>query len=412
MAPAVGRWRLTSVAHTCRCSQSGNVLHEFKSGDVIDVVSHIGDDWCVLAAPEALRGAVVRLRPRGGNAPRCWSRVRDTWRLMAGRHECRRRSKSGEVVHTFEQGDLIDVATHAGDDWCVLAAPEPLCGCWVRLRPGPDAPRCWEFVGDDSPKVEPPITQEVAEALERVGLWCRARVPYSQGRWRDGYRTDCSGYLAMFWGIDGRRALTTRHFFKNSFAGADAILEKDPRYRSNRKKFDGFHMCDLISFEELRPGDALYKACPRRGSCGHVMLVACASDGGAIQIYHQTSGGATRDTLTRVDAAGDAAADGYRVALRRGRETRWTARVWALRRRDKGCRRATKPTEASAGSSTDGDGSVDGGEGDGGAVGGLAEFSAESNSPELNAPDACATATSEIFLDSSHDSGDVHASGR
>ena len=189
-----------------------------------------------------------------------------------------------------------------------------------------------------------PTAEQAREMIARVKPWNLAKVPYSQKKYLDGYRTDCSGYLAMFWGLKRDVGLTTRHFFKNSFAGADAILERDPRYTRDRAKFDGVHLADLIPFEQLVPGDGLYKACPKGGSCGHVMLVAGVADNGSLHIYHQTgSSGASKDTLTWVGEGGSKMAQymppagGYTMALRRGEKTVWKARVWPIRRRDAGC---------------------------------------------------------------------------
>jgi hypothetical protein len=175
--------------------------------------------------------------------------------------------------------------------------------------------------------------------FERAEEWVRAGVPYSQSKYRDGFRTDCSGYLAYAWGLDSRPAYTTRHFFKNSFPGADAILERDPRFTRDTAKFDGIHMCDMVSLADLQPGDALYKACPPGGNCGHVMLVAGVT-GNEIKIYHQTgAGGAVRDRLL---VGGSMENDGFKVTLQRGKRSLWNSTVWGLRRREVDCQIATQ----------------------------------------------------------------------
>jgi hypothetical protein len=38
--------------------------------------------------------------------------------------------------------------------------------------------------------------------IKRAMTWTRAHVPYNQAGWRDGYRTDCSGFVSMAWGLD------------------------------------------------------------------------------------------------------------------------------------------------------------------------------------------------------------------
>lgn len=47
----------------------------------------------------------------------------------------------------------------------------------------------------------------------RAERWLAQRVPYSQTRWHEGYRTDCSGYGSMAWGL-GRS--TTTYYWKYS----------------------------------------------------------------------------------------------------------------------------------------------------------------------------------------------------
>jgi hypothetical protein len=40
------------------------------------------------------------------------------------------------------------------------------------------------------------------DVLTRAMTWTRAKVPYSQTGWLNGYRTDCSGFISMAWGLD------------------------------------------------------------------------------------------------------------------------------------------------------------------------------------------------------------------
>lgn len=45
----------------------------------------------------------------------------------------------------------------------------------------------------------PAATRE--QILARARSWVDAGVPYSQSRWYQGYRTDCSGFVSMAWGL-------------------------------------------------------------------------------------------------------------------------------------------------------------------------------------------------------------------
>lgn len=39
------------------------------------------------------------------------------------------------------------------------------------------------------------------QILARAEHWVAQRVPYNQGAWHEGYRTDCSGFVSMCWGL-------------------------------------------------------------------------------------------------------------------------------------------------------------------------------------------------------------------
>jgi hypothetical protein len=78
-------------------------------------------------------------------------------------------------------------------------------------------------------------------ALERAESWVEAGVPYSMDATRDGYRTDCSGFVSMAWGLP--ESLTT------------VTLPE---------------VCRPIAASELRAGDVLLNTAP--GSAGHVVL--------------------------------------------------------------------------------------------------------------------------------------------
>ncbi|MER5640312.1 peptidoglycan-binding protein [Kitasatospora sp. NPDC002227] len=83
-----------------------------------------------------------------------------------------------------------------------------------------------------------------AQILARAQKWVDARVPYSMSKYRDGYRTDCSGFVSMAWGLSG-----------NHWTG------------------DLDQYGTRISKAELKPGDMLLfhnSASPQRGS--HVVL--------------------------------------------------------------------------------------------------------------------------------------------
>lgn len=73
------------------------------------------------------------------------------------------------------------------------------------------------------------------EIVSRASAWVNANVPYNQRGWRDGYRTDCSGYVSYAWRI-------------RDHAGRP----KSPNTRGLAQ-----HHVTWISKEELQSGDVL-----------------------------------------------------------------------------------------------------------------------------------------------------------
>ena len=109
--------------------------------------------------------------------------------------------------------------------------------------------------------VGPPITRQTI--LARAKTWLDARVPYSQTTFRDGYRTDCSGYVSMAWA-------TNRNYWTGDLHTIGVRLS---------------------SYNQLRPGDMLLyhnPANPVNGS--HVVLFDrwTGAVGGDFYIYEQT----------------------------------------------------------------------------------------------------------------------------
>ncbi|MEV4624654.1 hypothetical protein AB0J74_38860, partial [Asanoa sp. NPDC049573] len=101
------------------------------------------------------------------------------------------------------------------------------------------------------------------EILARAKSWYDAKVPYSQQAYRGGYRTDCSGYVAMAW-----------HTNDNYWWTGDLNT-----------------IATQITYNDLRPGDMLLyhnKANPVNGS--HVVLFDhwVGAVGGDFVMYEQT----------------------------------------------------------------------------------------------------------------------------
>ncbi|MGF1343334.1 FG-GAP-like repeat-containing protein [Streptomyces flavovirens] len=86
-----------------------------------------------------------------------------------------------------------------------------------------------------------PVTR--SEALKRAASWVGKGLPYNQGAYHDGYRTDCSGYVSMAWGLSSSQATNT--FVPNGYG-------------------------EWISKDDLKPGDALNN--DSAGNSGHIAL--------------------------------------------------------------------------------------------------------------------------------------------
>mmetsp|Transcript_53371 Transcript_53371/g.95792 ORF Transcript_53371/g.95792 Transcript_53371/m.95792 type:complete len:329 (-) Transcript_53371:164-1150(-) len=72
-----GHWELARGTFNCRTeptSSTQNVRKRFKTGDIITVASHVGNDWCLLSEPSEVQGCYVRLRNFDG--PRSWKQVK------------------------------------------------------------------------------------------------------------------------------------------------------------------------------------------------------------------------------------------------------------------------------------------------------------------------------------------------
>lgn len=81
-------------------------------------------------------------------------------------------------------------------------------------------------------------------ALTRAFTWWDAQVPYSQSKWYQGYRTDCSGFVSMAWQLG--TSYTTANFISG---GGQSFV--------------------LPSYNSLQPGDALVR---RSNGAGHMFL--------------------------------------------------------------------------------------------------------------------------------------------
>ncbi|MFS8104915.1 FG-GAP-like repeat-containing protein, partial [Lentzea alba] len=108
------------------------------------------------------------------------------------------------------------------------------------------------------------------EVMARAKTWVDAGVPYSMGATRDGWRTDCSGFVSMAWNL--------------SKPGLSTVT------------LVGSNVTHRIGKDELLPGDILIKGGPgTEGANGHVRIFGGWLDGARSRywVYEQTPPKAT-----------------------------------------------------------------------------------------------------------------------
>jgi hypothetical protein len=109
-----------------------------------------------------------------------------------------------------------------------------------------------------------------AQVLARADQWMHPPVPYSQQAWKDGFRTDCSGFVRMTWDHDSD--FTTK-----------TILD----------------VTDAIGKEDLQAGDVLNQPLTFDGS-GHVVLFHSWVDDAHTRYWaYEQAGGSLRKTTWR-----------------------------------------------------------------------------------------------------------------
>jgi cell wall-associated NlpC family hydrolase len=118
----------------------------------------------------------------------------------------------------------------------------PLAMSGAGAGPAVPAPTLWHAPPQGDPSAAPAgaLSQSRRDILARAEHWVEQGVPYNQGVWHEGYRTDCSGYVSMCWGL-----------------GASLVTSTMPQ------------VAHPIAKEDLRAGDVLLN---RDVATGHVIL--------------------------------------------------------------------------------------------------------------------------------------------
>lgn len=83
----------------------------------------------------------------------------------------------------------------------------------------------------DAASQDSPITRNTI--IQRAQKWADQHVPYSQSALKDGYCTDCSGYVSMAWDLSSSRTTWTfpevsRQISKESLQPGDVLITNNP----------------------------------------------------------------------------------------------------------------------------------------------------------------------------------------
>lgn len=124
--------------------------------------------------------------------------------------------------------------------------------------------------GTASAAPKAPADLQSDRVIDRAHTWTDKRVPYSQARHKDGYRTDCSGFVAMAWDIP-----------ENVVTWNIPLIAK------------------RIGKNDLRPGDVLLNASGGAGG-RHVVLFEKWANDAHTEYWALEQNGGTDDAVRRV----------------------------------------------------------------------------------------------------------------
>lgn len=134
------------------------------------------------------------------------------------------------------------------------------------------------------------VTNPARKTIVTRGFsWWNEKVSYSQSRWYEGYRTDCSGFVSMSWQLG--ESPTTAGFYAGT---AD---------------------CHRIGYDNLLPGDALVR---RSNGAGHIVLFLGWDDAAETRACVLEQASTAEDMEFRVRTRSSLGSYGYRAIRRDG----------------------------------------------------------------------------------------------
>ncbi|KAJ6637788.1 hypothetical protein Bhyg_10519 [Pseudolycoriella hygida] len=104
------------------------------------------------------------------------------------------------------------------------------------------------------------------DVIQRAKIWSDAKVPYNQKAYRDGYRTDCSGYVSMVWKLGSSYNTNTLSSITTSIT-KDSLQKGDILLRSGTHVtiFDSWvdsQKTKYWGYEESSSKGAVYRQIP------------------------------------------------------------------------------------------------------------------------------------------------------
>ena len=147
---------------------------------------------------------------------------------------------ASRIRHTQATYEQADAAVHAAVP-AVHVDPISAFGVAARVGSGPAAgdSGLWRPAADPQAPSEDlsatalgTLSRVRRQILARAEHWVSQHIPYNQGSWYEGYRTDCSGYVSMCWGLRDSMVTSTmpqiaHPIAKEDLRAGDVLLNTD-----------------------------------------------------------------------------------------------------------------------------------------------------------------------------------------
>ena len=183
----------------------------------------------------------------------------------------------------------IDPSLAAGGSYRpYTGAPEP-ADSEPSAASGPGGSASWHRAGAQnlSETALGTLSRFRRQILARAEHWVAQHVPYNQGAWHEGYRTDCAGYVSMCWGLRDSLVTSTmpqiaHRIAKDDLRAGDVLL--------NTNVTTG-HVIIFDRWADYAHNSYVgYELCPR-GTLHHVIPYPYYSGFGTYEPYRYNNAG-------------------------------------------------------------------------------------------------------------------------